>query len=30
MKILEIALRNEKEVFIQDGYIHKDNAIACY
>ena len=28
MKILEIALRNEKEVFIQDGYIHKDNAIA--
>ena len=28
MKILEIALRNEKKVFIQDGYIHKDNAIA--
>ena len=28
MKILEIALRNEKKVFIQDGYIQKDNAIA--
>ena len=27
LKILEIALRNEKNVLIQDGYIHKDNAI---
>ena len=27
LKILEITLRNEKNVLIQDGYIHKDNAI---
>ena len=27
LKILEITLRNEKNILIQDGYIHKDNAI---